>query len=135
MFKKAIAKINGNIDKAMEFRNKMFIRTLTLWGLTGLAYAGHYFDFMSGLCYFLQFIFILISIVPLAIAAFITYVQFVFVSKVEAVSFGGTKTRFVVDAVRDKAIEKVREIKDNKDDNKNEMVKEVKEDKTETIKS
>lgn len=116
MFKKAITKINNNIDKAMDFRNKMFMRTLILWGLTAAAYAGHYFDFMSALCYFLQVVFVIMSLFTLAISGFITYVQVVITSKVEAVSFGGTKTRMVVDTVRDKAVEKIRDIKEEKEE-------------------
>lgn len=113
MLKKAISKINDNIDKALDYRNKMFRRTLILWGLTALAYAGHYYDYMSGLCYFLQVIFVLSSLVTLAISGFITYVNVVITSKIEAVSFGGAKTQFIVDSVRDAAVEKVRNMKDD----------------------
>lgn len=110
MFEKKIAKINENIDKAISYRNKMFLRTLLFWGLFGLGFVAHYYDIMTTLVIIAQVFLLLASIPTLLITLFITYVQFFVISKIDQVSFGKGIVKDVVDASRDMAIEKVRSV-------------------------
>lgn len=109
--KKYIAKINDNIDKAQAYRNKMLVKSLCAFSLTVGAYFLHQFETLNWLLYMVQFASVVYGVYTLVVAAFISYVEFFVISKIEKVSFGGKVTQMAIEAGRDMAVEKVRSIK------------------------
>lgn len=109
-----ISKINENIDKAQEYRNKMAFKSLASIGVFVGCYFAHGYDTMNWLLYIVQLCSVFYTIYTGAVALFITYVEFMVVSKVEAVSFGKGVGRVVVDQTRDMAVDTVRNMKNDK---------------------
>tara|TARA_Y100000588_G_scaffold275238_2_gene291461 strand:+ start:8605 stop:9024 length:420 start_codon:yes stop_codon:yes gene_type:complete len=114
-FQKYVKKINDNIDKAQELRNKMALKSLISAGVFGLCYYVHGFDIVDWLMYIIQFFTVIYFIYTTAVAAVITYIEFMVISKVEAVSFGKGTTKFAVEQARDMAVDKARSFKTKKD--------------------
>lgn len=113
--KQYIEKINENIDKAQDYRNKMALKSLASIAAFVGCYFAHSYETMNWLLYIVQFCSVFYTIYTGAVALFITYVEFMVVSKVEAVSFGKGMGRVVVDQTRDMAVDTVRNLKtDNK---------------------
>lgn len=114
MFKKLVAKMNTSIDYFRGLRNRMFVRTLVLWAIAVGCYLAPMGGEMTFWLHVIQVLSILASIGTMAVTVVITYLEFFVVSKVEAVTMGG-KAGIVVDYARDKAVEKIRDIKDEKE--------------------
>lgn len=109
--KKYIQKVNDNIDKAQDLRNTMAIKALASIGVFISCYFLHAYETMNWLLYLTQVCSVFYFVYNSIVASIITYIEFVVISKVEAVSFGKGMTQSVVEQARDLAVEKARELK------------------------
>ena len=109
--KNYISKINENIDKAEELRNKMFFKFIGSIFLIITCYFAHSYETMEWLLYIIQICSFFYAVYTGFVAGFITYIRLVVGSKVEAVSFGKGVGKVVVDQVRDTAVDKIRNVK------------------------
>ncbi|MGD1524082.1 hypothetical protein [Vibrio owensii] len=108
-FKKVIRKVEENYEKAIAIRNKNLLRMLCLWLATGALYACHYYEVASGFAYLLQVLFVIVSI-PFAIIGFgIFFIEFWFMSKVDAAvsvaSRGSMVAEIAIGEVKDRVID------------------------------
>lgn len=109
--RKTLEKTNEKIDAVLEYRNKQLKKTLMLWVMASGCYIMHYNDIFVGLAYILQIIFIVYSLFTLATALFITYAEFLTVSKIDNINAGGKVSRFIIEQLKSVVIDKIRNVK------------------------
>ncbi len=109
--KKYIEKINDNIDAAQDYRNKMALKSIISIGIFIDCYILHSYDILNFILYMVQFLSVFYTIYTAVVASFITYVEFVIMSKFQALSFGKGAGKMVVEQARDMALDSIREVK------------------------
>lgn len=110
MLKRFATKINSCIDKAIELRDRMFLRSMLLLFMMCQCYFYSYLYGPSTLISLISIVSIVSFIYTFAVAGAIFYVQLFILTKIEAIHVGGRVADAIVGHAKDMVIKKARSL-------------------------